>query len=433
MSGPAGLISATALAKRISAAQEVVKTLKAQISAGTLVDAKTGKKRTSVPRRRVAVGVGLYVLVDDKGPRSWALLAQKDNKRRMFGLGVYGTLTLAQAREKAAQWKADIAAGLDPRERDKPAPTVPTFAEAARIVFAEKLPTFTNKRHQQTWITSLEAYAFPAIGTMPVDKVSEADVRDLILPIWLSKNETASRVRQRIKDVVLWAAAKKYRELPLHMDMVNHSLPRKPKRGHFAAMPYDDVPGFMARLIEMKTVSATALRFTILTAMRSGEVRHATWAEMDIDSGIWMVPPERMKMNHNHRVPLSAGALNVLEAASRFKHTSSDLVFPGMKPTKPMSDMTLTKALRDMGLGGKATAHGFRSSFKDWAAETTDFADRISEAALAHADVNATRAAYQRGDLFEKRRALMDAWCSFVLPPDHGGNVVPIKQEIAGG
>lgn len=268
---------------------------------------------------------------------------------------------------------------------------------------------------------------------MPVDRVTESDVRDIILPLWLTKNETAVRVRRRIAAVILWAAAKKYRDFPLHMELVNKSLPRKPKRGHFAAMPYDHVPGFMASLADKEAISAAALRFTVLTAMRSGEVRPATWAEIDIDNAVWIVPSARMKSSHEHRVPLSAGALDVLETAKGFRHASSDLIFPGQRPTKPMSDMTLTKALRDMGLSGKATAHGFRSSFKDWAAETTDFADRISEAALAHADMNATRAAYQRGDLFAKRRALMDAWCSFVLSSDHGGNVVPIKQEIARG
>lgn len=424
MTGSAGPISKTALAKRISTAQEMVDALKAQLAAGALVDEVTGKKRRSVPRRRVNAGDGLYVLVDETGPRSWLLRVQKDNKRQMLGLGVYTALKLAQAREKAAQWKADIAAGLDPRERDKPAPTVPTFAQAARIVLDEKLPTFKSAKTGKQWLTPLEKYAYPVIGKLPVDKVTEAQVRDIILPIWLTKNETAIRVRRRIKDVVLWAAANEYRALPLAMDLVNHSLPRKPKRGHFAALPYDDVPGFIARLADKTTISAAALRFTILTAMRSGEVRLATWAEIDMDAAIWTVPPERMKVEHVHRVPLSAGALDVLETAKQFKHAGSDLIFPGIRPTKPMSDMTLTKALRDMGLDGKATAHGFRSSFKDWAAETTAFEDRISEVALAHADKNATRAAYQRGDLFEKRRALMDAWCSFVLPPDLGGNVV---------
>jgi integrase len=229
--------------------------------------------------------------------------------------------------------------------------------------------------------------------------------------IWLTKNETASRVRQRINTILDWAVAKGYRDAPLAMSIINKSLPKLPKgsKKHHKALPFVDVPEFMTALRDKNSIGALALQGAILNATRSSEIRLATWDEINFDKAVWTIPAERMgKRGVEHVIPLSEAALGVFEAAKAHRRGGSNLVFQGMKKGKPLSDMTLTKIVRDMGVD--ATVHGFRSSFKDWASETTSFANEVSEAALHHAIGNKSEAAYRRGNLLEKRRDLMEAW-----------------------
>lgn len=234
-------------------------------------------------------------------------------------------------------------------------------------------------------------------------------MRDALIAIWLDKPETARRVRQRIVTVIDWAIAKGYRTMPLPIAAMNKSLPKvRSKANHHNAMTYSQVPAFVTRLNERESVGRLAFETFILTAARSGEIRLAAWTEIDLEKRLWKIPAERMKADREHIVPLSDAAINVLKRASAFREAHSDLVFPGARAGKPLSDMTLTKICRDMAI--TAVPHGFRSSFRDWVAEETDFDGTIAEMALAHVIENKVEAAYRRGNLLEKRRRLMDAW-----------------------
>ncbi len=267
----------------------------------------------------------------------------------------------------------------------------------------------------------------PARGTVKVADVTGPMVRDCLLPIWLEKPETATRVKQRIGTVLDWAYAKGYRASEAPMRSIGKGLPRQPKRDrHFAAMPYPDVPAFMAGLATMPSIGRMALRFLILTAARSGEVRNATWGEVDLDGKLWSIPGARMKAGRDHAVPLSDEAVAILRTMHDARLKADDpaeIIFRG-KGDKPLSDMTLTKVLRD---GGHAvvTAHGFRSSFRDWAAECTSIQGEVVEAALAHTVANKVEAAYRRTNYLEKRRALMDSWASFLA--ERADNVVALR------
>jgi len=424
------------------------KTLKKNIN--TAME-KVGARGKPSYRIKVRAGDGLYVVVDHKGPRSWTLIVQSGTVRRSYGLGTYDkSMDLKAARAKALLYKTDIAAGLDPIARYKPQTAIPTFEEAARSAHAEIAPALKSKKHAAQWLTTLETYAFKKLGKIRVDKVTAPDVRGVLMavdkdaepirgkrpPIWQTKRETAIRVRQRICAVMLWAEAEGHRDAPLSMAAVNKWL--KPLKAiappkHRAAMKYDDVPAFMAHLATLNTVSATALRFTILTAARPGEARGATWDEIDMDERTWTVPASRMKMKKDHQVPLCGGALAALTNAAQFRHAGSDLVFPGKVPTKPISDMTMTKLIRDMDLEDAPTVHGFRSTFKDWSLEETEVQDHISEQALAHAIPDGTRRAYARSKLFKKRITLMDMWGAHCIPVDGGENVVAFPDKNKAG
>jgi integrase len=240
-------------------------------------------------------------------------------------------------------------------------------------------------------------------------------VRNVLAEIWLTKPETARRVRQRIGAVLDWAYASGYRETEAPMRSISKGLPRQPKKGdsHFAAMPYAEVPPFMTRLKERESFTRLALQFAILTAARSGEVRGATWDEIDFDAALWTIPADRMKAKREHVVPLPEPAVRVLRRCSQLRSGDEQLIFPGIRPRQPMSDMTLTKLLRELKV--PVTVHGFRSSFRDWASEETDVQGEVAEAALAHTVPNKTGAAYRRGSLLEKRRALMRDWARFCV------------------
>jgi integrase len=250
------------------------------------------------------------------------------------------------------------------------------------------------------------------MGDLLVSDIEGPLIRDVLAPIWLAKPETARRVRQRIGTVLDWSYARGFRATEAPMRSLSKGLPRQPKKdNHFAALPYTSVPGFLEKLDERESVGRVALEALILTAARSGEIRSATWQELDLDAALWSIPASRMKMGRAHIVPLSFEAVSVFERAKRFKAGASDLVFPGQNVKKPLSDMTLLKILRNMELA--VTVHGFRSAFRDWVAEQTDYSGEIAEAALAHTVSNKVEAAYRRTDFLDKRRLLMRDWGAF--------------------
>lgn len=363
-------------------------------------------------------GDGLMLVVKPSGSQSWILRLQVDGRRRDFGLGPAKDVSLAEAREKASETRKLYRSGVDPvaarRAARLQASGIPSFAEAAATVYKEQRKAWRNRRHDAQWLASLESHAFPLIGATRIDEVSAPMIRDVLAAIWLDKPETARRVRQRIGTVLDWAHAKGYRDTEAPMRVISKGLPKQPRRdNHFAAMPYSEIPAFLAALPDAPSIGRLALRFTILTAARSGEVRGATWAEMDLEARTWTIPGERMKAGREHIVPLSGAAIAILSDAAAFRTgRAGEPVFPGLRD-RPMSDMTLTKALRDAGIADY-TVHGFRSSFRDWAAEKTDFPSDVVEAALAHTVKNRVEAAYRRTNYLEKRIGLMGAWADFI-------------------
>ncbi|HJO65514.1 MAG TPA: tyrosine-type recombinase/integrase [Sphingomonas sanguinis] len=363
---------------------------------------------------RYADGDGLYLMVHPGGSKSWVCRVQKEGKRRDFGLGSVKKVPLAAARERASKVRMQIEAGIDPIAQRRKEAGIPTFREAALQVFAENKASWKNQKHRAQWLSTLEAYAFPKIGDMSVAEIDGHHARDAVISIWLEKPETARRVRQRINTVIDWAIAKGYRTMPLPIAAMNKSLPRaKAKAAHHTALPYAQVPDFIAHLRQKETVSRLAFEALILTAARSGEIRGATWDEINLESAVWTIPPSRMKAGREHVVPLSAAAVDVFRRAAEHREARSELVFPGQRGGKPLSDMTLTKICRDAKV--EAVPHGFRSSFRDWVAEETDFDGDIAEMALAHTIENKVEAAYRRGNLLEKRRTLMEAWAAYAF------------------
>lgn len=375
---------------------------------------------------RYGDGDGLFLLIGKRGGKSWMVRVQKDGRRRDIGLGSAKKVSLKIARDRAANVREQIELGIDPVAERAKAAGIPTFAEAAREVHAENAPSWKNAKHAAQWINTLETYAAPAFGNRSVADVDAAAVRDCLAAIWLEKPETARRLRQRINTVVDWAVGKGYRDAGLAMPVIDKALPKqraKPK--HHAALPYADIPEFTGRLRETESMGRLALEAVILTAARSGEVRLMTWDELDLDAATWTLPAERMKAGREHVVPLSPQAVALFEKMKAHRREYTNLVFPGQKRGKPLSDMTLTKALRDMGLS--VTAHGFRSTFRDWVAEQTSWPAELAEAALAHVINDKTVAAYQRGSMLEKRRELMAAWADYCEGAG-GGNVVRLAQ-----
>lgn len=320
---------------------------------------------------------------------------------------------MGDAREEAARIRREVRAGIDPvAKRKKALEAIPTFRDAALRVHGEHKTGWKNGKHQTQWISTLERNAFPMIGDQLVSEIDGPSIRDVLAPIWLTKPETARRVRQRIGTVLDWAYASGFRMTEAPMRSVAKGLPRQPKQhGHFAALAFAELPKMLSKINERWSVGRLALEFLILTAARSGEVRGATWSEMNLEQQLWTIPAARMKAGKVHIIPLSKAAVDVLTQATLFRVPASDLVFPGQKTKHSLSDMTLLKILRDMDAG--VTVHGFRSTFRDWVAEETTYPGEIAEAALAHAVQNRVEAAYRRTDFLEKRKALMDDWASF--------------------
>lgn len=368
-------------------------------------------------------GNGLYLLVKPlsaeqphlPGAKSWVLRVQSDiggkRDRRDFGLGAVTLeslgdiplhkrklLTLAEARDKAALGRALAKAGINPSvawRQDQEAPTVPTFRTVAEEAHKHRKAGWRNVKHRKEWLDSLDRYAFPVIGDMSVDEVDASAIQRVLLPFWLTKPETARRVKQRIGAVLDYAHAHHWRQLEAPMRAVNQLMRaiKQPKEGHFSAVPYRDLPALLETLrTSEQSVGRWALQFQILTAARPGEVRHAQWKDIDLDAAEWRVPAEKAKADKLHIVPLVSAAVDILkELRGLFAPKSDDYVFPGFKG-KPISDATMNKVLRVAGWQG-FTVHGFRSSFRDWAADN-GFPDSWAEAALAHLNPNKTEAAW---------------------------------------
>ena len=366
---------------------------------------------------RHADGGGLYLSISPNGGRRWVFLYRWHGKPTEIGLGSARDVTLARARELAGHARAKLAEGHNPKDVRRPSGGA-TFGECADRVIEAMRPSWRNVKHAAQWEMTLQVYG-AALRRLPVDKVTTDDVLSVLKPIWNEKPETASRVRGRIERVLDAAKAQGLRagENPArwrgHLDQL---LPKRQRltRGHYAAMPYTDLPAFMNDLQARQATAALALEFAILTAARSGEVLGARWEEFDLDRAVWTVPAWRMKVGREHRVPLSMRALKIMEAMHECRN--GDYVFPGQKAGKPLSVMALEMMLRRMKIDD-ATVHGFRSTFRDWAAEATSFTNEVCEAALAHAIGNKVEAAYRRGDLFDKRRKLIEAWGRFCTSP----------------
>jgi integrase len=382
---------------------------------------------TITKRGRHADGGGLYLSISPNGGRRWVFLYRWHGKSTEIGFGSARDVKLARARELAALARAKLAESINPKDATRPSAGA-TFGECADRVIEAMRPSWRNAKHAAQWEMTLRNYAAP-LRLLPADKITTDDVLSVLKPLWNDKSETASRVRARIERVLDAAKAQGLRsgENPArwrgHLDQL---LPKRQRltRGHHTAMSYADVPGFMADLQSRHATAALALEFAVLTAARSGEVLGARWDELDLASSVWTVPAHRMKAGYEHRVPLSRRALKIVKTLHETR--DGDFVFLGQKPGKSLSVMALEMVLRRMKVDA-VTVHGFRSSFRDWAAECTNFTNEVCEAALAHVIKNKAEAAYRRGDLFDKRRKLMEAWAVYCATPK-AAKIVAFKQ-----
>jgi integrase len=374
-------------------------------------------------------GGGLWLKVTDTGTKSWVFRYGLNGKRKNMGLGPYPAISLASAREKAASCRTALADGKDPRlERAKEDSGPQSFAECAEQFINTNAAGWKNAKHAQQWRNTLTTYAYPVIGGLNVADIETHHILAILEPIWSTKTETASRVRGRIDRVMNWAKTRGLFEgqNPAqwlgHLENVLPARSKVQKVKHFEALPYQEIGDFMSALRARESMSSLGLEFLILTAARTSEVMLATWDEIDGDT--WTIPAERTKMAREHRVPLSKQAQAVLATV---RDIGGEYIFPGQKKGRPLSNMAFLKQLERMGYG-HLTAHGFRSTFKDWAAEMTAYANEVSEMALAHVVANRVEAAYRRGDLYEKRVRLMQDWADYCdQASTEAPNVVPIR------
>jgi integrase len=376
-----------------------------------------------------ADGGGLYLRVTSEGARNWVLRFMLDRRPRWMGLGPLALYGLQEARAKALDARRKRHDGIDPiearraeraRQRLDAAKAI-TFKQCAEAYVTAHRAGWRNDKHAAQWSATLSSYAYPIIGALPVQAVDTGLVLKVLEPIWTVKPETASRLRGRLESILDFAKARDYRdgENPArwrgHLDMLLPARSKVREVEHHAALPYAELPAFLANLPEQVGIAARALEFLILTAARIGEVIGARWSEIDLLDKIWSVPAARMKAHREHRVPLSARALAILNEMQEARHgddASDAFVFPGRKPRTPLSNMAFLMLLRRMGRGS-LTAHGFRATFKTWASERTSAQNQIVEASLAHVIGDKVEQAYRRGDLFEKRRRLMAQWATF--------------------
>lgn len=368
-------------------------------------------------------GAGLYLSISKDGEtvrRRWVYLFTRAGKLREMGLGPSPEVTLAEARVERDKWAAVVRAGGDPiglRKAERAASKgVPTFGQLADEVIEAKKTEWRNAKHRAQWSMTLANYAAP-IRSRPVNEIDTDDVLAVLRPLWTSRPETAARLRGRIEHVLDAARAKGFRQGPnpaLWRGHLDKLLPKQSKveRGHHAAMAYSKVPAFLGAVRKRDAVAALAIEFTILTAARTGEVIGATWNEIDLDDAVWTIPAQRMKAKRIHRVPLPARAIAILNKVSTIR--TGDYVFPGRKPGRPLSNMSMEMILRRMKVED-ATMHGFRSSFRDWVGNETNFQREVAEAALAHVVGDAAEQAYRRGDALEKRREMMSAWATYCV------------------
>jgi integrase len=396
-------------------------------------------KRLTKPGLHAVGGVaGLLLQVTPTGARSWILRTMVGAKRRDIGLGGFPDVTLARAREQAREAKEMIKQGTDPVEQRKSARGAlmaaqargVSFDECARQFIESKTVEFSNPKHAAQWTNTLRDYASPLIGRLPVAEVELAHIVKVLEPIWQTKTETATRVRGRIESVLAWATVSGYREgdnparWKSNLDAVLPKPAKLKNVQHHKALPWQDMNDFMQKLRQRQGMGARCLEFTILTGLRSGEVRGAKWQEIDLKANTWTVPAERMKMKKAHTVPLCDDAVKLLEQLPKFK--DNELAFPGTRGGI-LSDVGVTKPIRVMGYD--VTVHGFRSTFRDWIAESTSYPHHVQEMALAHAVSNAVERAYRRGDLLAKRTNLMRDWCKFINSPASSGEVVGIREH----
>ena len=389
-----------------------------------------------------AVGgvAGLMLQVSKTGARSWVLRAMVGIKRRDIGLGGYPDVTLSLARDKARFLREKINDGIDPIEEKRAARERLILAQAKSITFDEAVTKvlaireveYKNAKHLAQWKSTLETYASPIIGKIPVADINREHILQILEPIWKDKTVTASRVRGRIENVLSWAAASDHRsgENPArwkgHLDQLLSKPSKTAKVTHHKALPWQDIAGFMADLKQRQGTAAKALQFLILTAARSGEVRGATWEEIDLKAKLWTVPGERMKTGREHQIPLSKEAITLLKALPKMKDDNH--VFPAPRGGA-LSDMTISAVTKRMKV--EAVPHGFRSTFRDWCAENTSFPHNVAEMALAHTIGNKVEAAYRRGDLLAKRTKLMQVWSDYCYTDQEKGAVIQLNRKAA--
>jgi integrase len=389
---------------------------------------------------RYGDGHGLYLQVTPAGVRSWLLRYERGGRERWMGLGPLHTFGLDEARARARAARQQLADGVDPldarkverAERALEAAKAITFADAARQYFDQHEGKWKNRKHRGQFQATLRDYALPVIGSLPVAAIDTGLVLKCIEPIWQTKTETASRVRGRIEAILDWSTVRGYRVGDNPARWKGHLGEVLPARGqikkvqHHPALPFAEVPDFMATLAEREGMGARALEFLILTAARSGEASGAKWSEIDLEAKAWTVPATRMKGGREHRVPLSDRAVEILRALPR----EADFVFAGERKGTAISSTAMSNLLGRMGRLD-VTIHGFRSAFRDWAAETTAYPNHVIEMALAHAIGDKVERSYRRGDLFVKRRKLMAAWADYCAAPRRDATVTPIRAREA--
>lgn len=367
-----------------------------------------------------ADGNGLYLKIDRSGAKRWLQRIYIKGKRTDLGLGSVSTVTLAEARLEAINNKKLARAGGDPLEEKRKQNAIPTFKEAAYKVFELNKPTWSNPKHAQQWINTLEKYVFPTLGNKIVDSLSSADILSILSPIWTTKPETATRVKQRINKVLEWCVVQGYRSDNPCL-AISRGLPKVSNQvKHHKSLPFDEVANAIHTINNTgaSIVTKMAFEFLVLNASRSGEVRGARWSEINGD--VWEIPPERMKTKKAHRLPLSKRSMEILKTMEQIKDESG-LVFS--RNGKQLTDVAISKLLKDNNIG--AVPHGFRSSFRVWASEKTNYPHQVCEFALAHVISDKAEAAYQRSDLFDKRRGLMESWSQYLA--QERAKVIPLN------
>ncbi|MEP9387262.1 integrase arm-type DNA-binding domain-containing protein [Mesorhizobium sp. KR9-304] len=377
----------------------------------------TKKMRDLKSPGRYADGDGLYLHVREGGSRQWVLRTTVHGRRKDIGLGSLSIVKLDEARIAASAMRRSAKQGHDPLQERRKRRATPSYEEAARHVWVENRSTWKNAKHADQWINTQATYAFPKIGDLRIDRVTSGHLLDVLQPIWLEKEETARRLKQRMKMVFDWAKVAGHRTGDSPLDGILKALPRQSRKvKHHDALRWEELPKFVLKLRqrEADAVSAKALQFVILTALRSAEVRLATWSEIDLAKRIWVVPAERMKMKREHRVPLAPEAIKLLEGCRDY---GSKFVFPSDKSERPLSNMAFAALIDRMGMKG-FTPHGFRSTFRDWSSENEAAPREIAEMVLAHKVGDKTEQAYARSDLLERRRSVMEKWAAYVFSAD---------------